>query len=305
VGGIRALDDDSTIADRVGGHVEPRHSGSLVTRTTVAGVTGDALSARTVDDVRLAVSVHGSGPTLVMIPGLGSSRRVYDPLVPHLARHLCVVVFDPRGIGESDFVEGPYTMSQLAADTVAVIDALGEPAASVWGASMGGMVAQHVAIEHGERVQRLLLACTGPGGPHTVPAHPAATRALLGKGASTPAEAYRLACTVMYSPEFQRRHAAFIEDEVRHRGLHPVRARVFNAQYEAARQHDTYERLPSITAPTLVLHGTDDLVVPVQNGELIASRVPGAQWQPFPRGSHLFFHETPEAVAAAVLAFLD
>ena len=188
-------------------------------------------------------------------------------------------------------------MAQLASDAVAVLDAVAEPHAAVWGASMGGMVAQHVGLDHPGRTSALLLACTGPGGAHAVRADREATRALLGKGARTPAEAYRMACTVMYTPAFQAAHPEFIDEQVRERGSHPVHGRVFGWQYEAVLGHDTYERLPSITASTLVLHGTDD-------AEVLVSRIPGARLQLFDGLGHLFFHEDPQAAAAAILGFL-
>jgi len=267
-------------------------------------VSAQTLQVNTPDGVRLAVSVTGSGPMLLMIPGLGWSRRGYDPLVPLLARSCAVAVYDPRGIGDSDISDGPLTMSQLAADAAAVIAGMGEERAAVWGASMGGMVAQHVALDHGERVSALVLACTGAGGTCTVRAAPEATRALLGKGAKTPGEAYRLAATVMYTPGFRAAHAEFIEEQIRLRDLHPLRGRVFLQQYEAVRQHDVCERLDSIHMPTLVLHGTNDMVMPVGNGMNIAARIPGARLRLFEGGGHLFFHEEAEETARAVLEFL-
>ena len=265
----------------------------------------DDLVATAPDGIRLAVSVHGSGPPLLMIPGLGSARRIYDPLVPLLAPDLRLIVYDQRGIGDSDPGDGSYTMAQLAADAAAVLDAAGAPVAAVWGASMGGMVAQHVALDHGGRVSRLILACTGPGGSHAVRADREATRALLGKGARTPGEAYRMACTVMYTDRFQREHPEFIDEQVRQRDTHPVRGRAFSAQYDAVRGHDTWERLGGLTIPTLVVHGAQDRVMPLGNGEVLAERIPGARLEVLPDAGHLFFHEDPEQAAALILDFLS
>ena len=261
-------------------------------------------AARAPDGITLAATAHGQGSPLLMIPGLGSSRSVYAPIVPLLSERHRVIVFDPRGIGDSQVTDGPYTMAQLAADAVSVLDAAGEDAAAVFGASMGGMVAQHTALDHPERVARLVLACTGPGTSHAVLADRDATRALLGKGAKSPEEAYRIACTVLYSRRFQASHADFVERQIRERARHPVKARAFSAQYEAVRHHDTWDRLPELRMPVLVLHGSEDSVMPPGNGELLAERIAGARLVLFDGLGHLFFHEDPRRASETILEFL-
>ena len=171
----------------------------------------------TSDGVRLAVSVQGDGEPLLMIPGLGATRRVYAPIVPALARHHRVIVYDPRGVGDSDVPRGPYPMPRLAADCVEVAAGCGAETFQLFGASMGGLTAQHVAVLHPGRLTRLILAATGPGSHTAVPAQPEATAALLGRGARTPAEAYRMACTVLYAERFRRDHPEFIDEEVAYR----------------------------------------------------------------------------------------
>lgn len=257
------------------------------------------------DGIDLAVSISGDGPPLLLIPGLGATRVVFDPIVPLLAPHHRVVVYDQRGIGASQLTPGPYTTEQLADDAAAVLDGLGiDRAAVVLGASFGGMVAEQVAIRHPQRLGALLLAATGPGHAHLVQEpDPSATDALLGKGARTPADAYRLACTVLYSRRFQEDHADFIDAQVRDRAARPIAARAFQAQLAASRSHDVWQELPSIMAPTLVLHGSDDAVMPLPNARALCERIPGARLEVFDGAGHLFFHEEPERTAAAVVSF--
>jgi 3-oxoadipate enol-lactonase len=264
------------------------------------------LVAKTADGVALAVSVHGDGEPLLLIPGLGATRIVFDPIVPSLVdRALRIIVFDPRGTGDSEPGAAKLTMPLLASDAATVLDACHTAAADVLGASMGGVVAQHLVLDAPARVQRLLLAATGPGGEHAVPADPRVTAALLGKGARTPEDAYRLACTVLYSPRFQRTHQTFIEEQIRARASHPVRGRVFTAQLAALRApDDTFERLHTITAPTLVMHGTDDAVTPFENARVLAAHIPGARTRWFEECGHLFFHERPEESARVIYEFL-
>jgi pimeloyl-ACP methyl ester carboxylesterase len=256
------------------------------------------------DGIELAVSVAGEGPPLLLIPGLGATRVVFDPLMPLLTPHLRVAVYDQRGIGASQRTLGPYTTEQLADDAAAVLNGLAVERAAVLGASFGGMVAQQVAIRHGHRLAALLLAATGPGDNHLAQApDPQAAAALLGKGARTPEEAYRIACTVLYSRRFQDEHPDVIEAQVRDRSRHPVPARAFQAQLAASRGHDAWDKLPSIMAPTLVLHGSEDAVMPLANAALLAERIPGATLEVFDGAGHLFFHEQPQRAADAVVAF--
>jgi pimeloyl-ACP methyl ester carboxylesterase len=194
-------------------------------------------------------------------------------------------------------------MEQLAEDAVRVLDAAGEDSAVVFGASMGGMVAQWVGIDHGDRASKLILACTSPGTAHAVRAEPEATRALLGKGATTPADAYRIATSVLYTPAFRASHGDFVESEIVERGRHPVRARAFSAQYAAVREHDSWDRLPELRMPVLVLHGSEDEVMPPGNAEVIAERIPGAKLVLLEGLGHMFWHEDPERAAQAILDF--
>ncbi len=257
------------------------------------------------DGAGIAVTVTGSGPPLLLIPGLGATRVVFKPLLPLLAAHFTLAVHDQRGLGDSDMTPGPYTTEQLADDAAAVLAGLGLEGAAVLGASFGGMVAQQLAIRHPSRLGHLVLAATGPGRAHLArQPDTAAEAALLGKGERTPEGAYRLACTVLYAHHFQEANPGFIEQQVRDRARHPVAARAFKAQLAASRSHDAWAGLPSITTPTLVLHGGADEVMPVENAELLAERIPGATLIVYEGAGHLFFHEEPERTARDVVAFL-
>ena len=258
------------------------------------------LTARTADGTGLSVHVSGDGDPLLLIPGLGAGRSAFDPIVSDLARAHRVITFDPRGIGESEGGANT-TLSAMAQDAVAILDAAGVEAAAVFGASMGGLVAQHLVVDHPRRVADLILAATAPGGDHGVDPKPDDQAALLGKGARTPEDAYRMACTVLYSPQFQRTHPDFIEAQIRERALHPVRPRVFSAQFDAMCQpDDSFGRLAAVAVPTLVMHGTDDMVTPFENARILAKQIPGAQLRAFEGCGHLFFHERPAETARVV-----
>ena len=257
------------------------------------------------DGAELAVTVTGSGAPLLLIPGLGATRVVFDPLVPLLAGECEVAVYDQRGIGASSSVDPPSSTAQLGDDAEAVLDGLDLGSSAVLGASFGGMVATQLALRHPSRVRCLILAATSPGYGHLVQEPDAAAQAaLLGKGARTAEEAYRVACTVLYSQRFQREHADVIEAQVRDRARHPVAARAFRAQWEASRAHDAWDELPELHIPTLVLHGEEDAVMPAVNARAMAARIPGAEYVELAGAGHLFFHEEPARTAELVLAFI-
>ena len=185
-----------------------------------------------------------------------------------------------------------------------MLDGLGIERATVFGASFGGMVAQQLVVRHPQRVTELVLAATGPGASHLArEPDRSASDALLGKGARTPEDAYRIACTVLYSREFQEEHPDFIEQQVRDRARRPIVPRAFQGQLAASRGHDVWDRLPTITAPTLVMHGSADMVMPLVNAELLARRIPTAILDVFDGAGHLFFHEQPGRTVQAVSAF--
>jgi pimeloyl-ACP methyl ester carboxylesterase len=290
-GHLRGVDEEAGHGSVHGAAPASRYGGA---------VAENRLTAHTADGLALSVIVDGDGDPLLLIPGLGAGRSAFNPIVADLARHHRVITYDPRGIGESEG-GGALTLPLMALDAVAVLDAAGVAAAAVFGASMGGLIAQHMVVDHPGRVAHLILAATAPGGDSGVDSLPADQAKLLGKGARTPEDAYRIACTVLYSQQFQRAHPEFIEAQIRERGLHPVRPRVFSAQFAAMWQpDDSFQRLATVTAPTLVLHGTEDVVTPYENARILAHQIPSAELRAFEGCGHLFFHERPAETARVV-----
>lgn len=304
VRGIIACKTHGAVAHSSTVNKEARHVAH--DRAHTCGVSEQALRLRAADGAVLSAAIEGgSGPLLLLIPGLGATRRVFDPLAPALQRRHRVITYDPRGVGDSERGTLPISMPVLAADAAAVIDAAGEGRVDVFGASMGGVVAQQLAVDHHDVVRRLILAATQSPGSHAVPANPAVRAALLGRGARTPEEAYRIACTVLYSRAFQRAHPEFIDDQVHVRSQHPVPPRVFREQLAAIEEASSlWDQLPLIAAPALVMHGTADAVAPFENAVLLADRIAGASLRPFDGSGHLFFHERPDESARVVSEFV-
>jgi pimeloyl-ACP methyl ester carboxylesterase len=251
--------------------------------------------------VRIAWERRGSGPPLLLIHGLGYARWGWEPVIDLLAAEHEVVLFDNRGIGESDAPLGPYTARMLAEDAVAVLDAAGLERAHVLGTSLGGMVALQVALDWPDRVDRLVLACTTPGGSGAAPM-PDRTVRLMGEAATLPMDvALRRFVENAFGPNPE---PELVERIMAHRLATAQAPAAWAAQAAAGATFDVWERVGAIRARTLVLTGDEDGVVDPRNSELLAERIPGARLEVFPGAGHLFFWEQPERFVSVVTEFL-
>lgn len=252
--------------------------------------------------VRIAWEERGSGFPLVLVQGLGYARWGWEPVADRLAEHYRVVLLDNRGIGESEAPPGPYTAAEMAEDVVHVLDDAGIERAHVVGTSLGGMIVQELALSAPERVERLALVCTTPGGASAVPM-PAVTMRLIAEApALEPLVALRRFVENALAPD----PPAGIVDRLldhRIRTAQPIQA--WLAQAAAAQTFDAWDRLPELALPTLVLHGTADVVVDPGNAGLLAERIPGAELELFPGCGHLLYWEQPERFVEVVGGFLS
>jgi len=249
--------------------------------------------------VKIAWEATGSGSPLLLIQGLGYGRWGWDPIIPGLdARHL-VVAFDNRGIGESDKPDGPYTVAQMAGDALQVLDEAGIERADVFGASLGGMIAQELAVMAPERVGRLMLGCTTPGGPDAVPM-PDVTMALFAEAASlAPEVALR---RFVENALGEDPPEELVDELFALRVLNPPDPAGWQAQAAAGIGFQGIEG--AITTPTLILSGTADNVVDHRNAALLASRIPGSRVELLDGCGHLFFWERPDECVGLINDFL-
>jgi pimeloyl-ACP methyl ester carboxylesterase len=255
-------------------------------------------------DVRLAYELAGAGPPLLLVMGLGYDRHGWGAVAGLLEQGFRTVRLDNRGVGASDVPRGPYTVAQLAEDAVAVLDAAEVGRAHVLGVSLGGMIAQELAIAHPARVDRLVLACTAPGGVEAYP-FPAAGVQAFARFPSLPLEeGTLLLIKTALAPATVESRPELVAELHRYRLSHPPPLDGWLAQLAAGSSFAAGDRLEAIEAPTLVLTGDADNIVDHRNSELLAGRIRDARLERFPDGGHLFFWEQPEAFAAAVRDFL-
>jgi pimeloyl-ACP methyl ester carboxylesterase len=248
-----------------------------------------------IGELELDYERSGSGPPLLLIMGMsGTALHWGDAFLDALRREFQLITYDHRGVGASSRLEGALTITQLARDASGLLGALEVAQAHLLGISMGGMVAQELALAQPELVRTLTLGCTYCGGPGSSLTDPEVWRGLAEAMMSGDREralragfAANVSAGMAADPEAFARFRAIAERR-------PVAVPVIMAQLQACAAHDTYARLPRLQTPTLVAHGTVDRILPFSNGELIASRIAGARLERLEGIGHLFFWEQPE-----------
>lgn len=242
---------------------------------------------------RLHVDREGTGEPLLWITGFAISSQVFAPVIADYTGQFDCIRYDNRGAGRSPAPWRPTSIPELAADAVHLLDALGIDSAHVYGLSMGGMVAQEMAVRFPHRVRALVLGGTTHGGPRAALPSPAVLSALGSRGAPQAARA-ELVSRAVFSAPFRRDHPDVVAAHLRNLAAHRASLRGTLSHLAASTWHDTRARLGSIAAPTLVLHGGADELLPVRNAELLAGRIPDATLAVLPGAGHAYLLEQPE-----------
>jgi pimeloyl-ACP methyl ester carboxylesterase len=250
----------------------------------------------------LHVEEHGTGETVLLHQGLGQASWAWRFQVPAFAERFRTIVFDTRGTGKSRVPDEPYGIDELAADTAAILDGR---AAHVVGFSMGGFVALTLALARPELVRRLVLAGTGAGGPDRVP-RPAHVREAFERArALPPEEARRATMPYTFSPGWPEANGDRYEEILAATLEYPTAATTIDAHIDAS--YGFFERaleVERITAPALVIHGSDDVIVPPENGRMLSRRLPNARYVELANRGHNLQLEDPDTFNALVLEFL-
>lgn len=253
--------------------------------------------------MRIAYEARGDGEPVILVHGLAYDRHGWGPLPDLLAPDFQVLLVDNRGVGESDAPPGPYTVEQMAADAVAVLDDAGLARAHVAGVSLGGFIAQEIALSYPDRVDRLVLFSTSPGGQNQYPM-PAAGLDAFRRFPTMEREAgLRLMVENSLGARGVRERPDLVEEIYAYRLERAPAIESWEAQFHAARIFDSYDRLGQISAPTLVVHGGADTVIDCRNGELLAERIAGARLHHVPGRGHLLVREEAEPLAPLVRDF--
>jgi 3-oxoadipate enol-lactonase len=243
---------------------------------------------------------QGSGEPVLLIMGLATSSRGWRRLAPAIAEEHEAILFDNRGTGKSPRVTGPSTMEALTEDALSVLDAAGHESAHVMGASMGGMIAQHLALDHPERVRSLVLSATSPGGLLAKPPWrmlaATALRPLLGAKRTWP-----LLAPMIYAERTRLGAPGRVHEDLRIRAEHATDPRTTVAQMTAIARHDTRRRLGELAGlPVTVVHGDLDQLVPPSHGRALVEGIPGAHHVVLEGAGHVLTTDDEFGVAEAV-----
>jgi len=260
-----------------------------------------------IQGVNLQYFCSGKGEPVLLISGLGASAEMWARQTPAFESKHTVVRFDNRGVGRSDTPEGPYSIQEMASEAVQLLDALDIPAAHVVGASMGGMIAQEVAIQYPDKALSLTLIATQCGGPHSFVAAPESAAALeeLATLDMTPQERARGWVPYTLSASFREGDPDLVEEYTRISALYPPSTDGLRAQWAALMSYDSWERLELVHAPTLILQGSADLLVPMENADVLGVRIPNSRVEILDGIGHSVAFEAADAANQLMLSFFE
>jgi pimeloyl-ACP methyl ester carboxylesterase len=237
-----------------------------------------------------------------MIMGLSFPLEMWNRALPEISKRYRAIVFDNRGVGRSDVPRGPYRIAGMARDAAAVMDAAGVESAHVMGASMGGMIAQELALRNPHRVKSLLLGCTSCGGFRARPPNLRRIPIFRNWRGMNHEQRARAVVPMLYGPATPRE---IIEEDLQIRLSRYPTMRGTLYQAAAIPFWSSYRRLKRLRMPVLVMHGEKDRVLPPMNGRRLASRIPGAKLVMIPNAGHMLLSDAPDLAMGTILKFLE
>ena len=259
-----------------------------------------------VNDIDIYYEIHGNGEPLVLICGLGGDVTRWYRNIPGLSRDFRVIAFDNRGAGRSDKPDIPYSMSMMCDDIAGLMDALDIEKAHIFGISMGGMITLNFGILHPDRVMSLMPGCTRPGGSHNILGEPGSSSILSPDliAVMSPEDRGRAFLPSLWSEAYIENNPDIVDEYIEKTSVYPQDPVGYTRQMAAADAHDVYDRLPDITAPSLVIHGSEDSLIPADNARIIAECIPGAELVVLEGLGHGFYSQEPEMVNGILIDFM-
>lgn len=256
-------------------------------------------------EVELYYEIYGEGEPLVLIEGLSYSSWMWFKQIPALSKYFKLIVFDNRGVGESDKPKEPYTTSMMARDVRDLMNGLGIQKAHILGVSMGGLIAQQFAIEYPQMVNKLVLVCTGHNGPNAVMPSQEVLELLARPKGNTPEERVRYAIEFITTEKNRREKPDVIEEIIEQQLSNKIPPYAYNNQLHACATHNSEEQLCKIKQPTLIIFGDSDQIFPIGNAHRLHNKIAGSELVILENGGHLFLIECAAEFNKAVIEFLQ
>jgi len=257
-----------------------------------------------VGDINMYYEIHGKGEPLLLIMGLGSDLTSWILQIPEFSKKYQVIPFDNRGVGRTDAPDVPYSTAMMADDTIGLLDSLGIEKAHILGLSMGGFIAQEIALKYPQRVKSLVLAATAAC-PYAWATHLLGTMLRLAQEGVTPETFTTLRVSWLFTDKFfDNPELVRTVIDTMLANPHPQPVHAYARQFSAANEHDTRGRIGQITAPTLVLVGREDMLLPVKMSEELAAGIPNSELAVLDGGGHGLLVEIADRFNQAVMDFL-
>ena len=244
--------------------------------------------------------------TILLLTGLATKRYGWYNQLEEFGRFYRTIALDHRDISDSDAVTDPYTITDLADDAAAAMRAMGVQRTNIIGISLGGFVSLQLALLHPDLVDKLVLVSTSAGGAtHVQPSSEMVALLTTSREHVEPGELARKNYSLIMAPGFAESHPQTLENIAAIARYRPLTAQSYLRQLQSGQSHDVAQQLERIQAPTLVIHGDVDPLVPTGNGDYLAQHIPGAKHIVYHNVGHIPIMEVPEQFNRDVLAFLE
>jgi pimeloyl-ACP methyl ester carboxylesterase len=259
----------------------------------------------TTEEFDLYYEVHGQGQPLVLIPGFATGQWIWYKQVPELSKHYKTIIFDNRGVGRSNSAPYPYSFQKMAQDIINLLDLLKIKKAHILGASMGGFIAQILALHYPERVSSLILCCTSFGGKNHIPPSAETLIAMSSFQDPNSEERVRKNLAFAFAEEFHIKNPKEVEQITQLRLANPILGQAYLSQLQSAMTFEVENELVELDVPTLVVTGDQDLIVPQQNSYNLSNKIKNSKLLIINGAGHSVFIESPTEFNQAVIDFLQ
>ncbi|MFW9882281.1 MAG: alpha/beta fold hydrolase [Candidatus Thorarchaeota archaeon] len=258
-----------------------------------------------VNDINIYYEIHGEGFPVIMIMGLSGDVNWWtSEIIKPTSQNFKTIIFDNRGAGRTDKPKIEYSIKMFADDTIGLMDALNIERAHIDGASMGGMIAQEIAINYPERVEKLVLCCTHCGGSKQILPSNEILQRMADPRERTPEEYVDEIVPLIFTEDFIKDNPKFVDSYRQKMLMTPIPFDSYQRQVRAIMSYSSAMKLKKIMAPTIIFHGTEDVVVPPGNAEILAKRIPNAKVVMLDDAGHILFQPNPERVVNTTIEFL-